>query len=125
MGVNLGHGASYSFVPGRFEAKKLTMAQFATNIERFADRPVVDMTSLKNTYDFGFDVNPEDYQPMLIRAAIAAGVLLPAQALRLLDSSSPAVLGDAIAQTGLRLETRKAPLDVIVIDDALKTPTEN
>jgi uncharacterized protein (TIGR03435 family) len=125
IGVNLGHGASYSFVPNRFEAKKITLAQFAVNIERFADRPVVDMTGLKSTYDFSFEVSPEDYQPLLIRAAVAAGVSLPPQALRLLDSSSPAVLVDAIAQTGLRLDARKAPLDVIVVDDALKMPTEN
>jgi uncharacterized protein (TIGR03435 family) len=32
---------------------------------------------------------------------------------------------DAVAQTGLKLEQQKAMLDVIVVDDALKTPTEN
>lgn len=125
IGVNLGHGASYSFVPNRFEAKKVTMAQFSVNIERFSDRPVIDMTELKGTYDFSFDINAEDYQPMLIRAAVSAGVSLPPQALRLLDTSSPAALADAVAQTGLKLDARKAPLDVIVVDDALKTPTEN
>ena len=38
VGINLGHGASISFVPNRFEAKKLTMEQFASGLERFADR---------------------------------------------------------------------------------------
>ena|ERR1019366_782762 len=125
IGVSLGHGASYSFAPNHFAAKKLTMAQFAANVERFADRPIVDMTDLKGRYDLDFDVNAEDYQPMLIRAAIAAGVNLPPQALRLLDSSSSAALADAVAQTGLKLDARKAPLDVIVVDDALKTPIAN
>ena len=125
VAVNLGHGASYSFVPNHFEAKKLTMVQFANNLERFADRQIVDVTNLNGAYDFGFDINAEDYQPMLIRAAVYAGVTLPPQALRLIEGNSSAALADAIAQTGLKLEQRKLPLDVIVIDDALKTPTAN
>jgi uncharacterized protein (TIGR03435 family) len=125
VSVNLGHGSSWSFVPNRFEAKKLTMEQFAANLERFAARPIVDMTGLKGQYDLAFDVNPEDYQPMLIRSAVYAGVVLPPQALRLLDDTSSAALGDALQQTGLKLEPRKAPLDVLVVDDALKTPTAN
>lgn len=123
--VNLDHGASWSFVPNHFEATKLTMAQFASNLERFSDRPIVDMTGLEGRYDFGFDVNREDYLPMLIRSAIAAGSAVRPQALRLLDRSSPAALADAVAQTGLRMEQRKTMLDVIVVDDALKAPVEN
>jgi uncharacterized protein (TIGR03435 family) len=125
VSVNLGDGSSWSFVPNRFEAKKLSMEQFAANLERFADRPMVDMTGLKGQYDFAFDVNPEDYRPMLIRSAISAGVVLPPQARQLLDGTSSTALSDALQQVGLRLEARKAPLDVIVVDDAKKTPTEN
>jgi uncharacterized protein (TIGR03435 family) len=125
VSVNLGNGSSWSFVPNRFEAKKLTMEQFAANLERFADRPIVDMTGLKGQYDFGFDVNPEDYRPMLIRSAVSAGVVLPPQALQLLDGYSSSALSDALQRVGLRLDARKAPLDVIVVDDASKTPTEN
>ena len=63
---------------------------------------------------------------MLMRAAIQAGVSLPPEAMRLVDStSSGAALGDALQQLGLRLEARKAPLDVLIIDEALKTPTAN
>jgi uncharacterized protein (TIGR03435 family) len=123
--INLGNGASISFVPNRFEAKKLSMEQFASGLERFADRPIVDMTGLKGQYDLGFDVNPDDYRPMLIRSAIYAGVSLPPQALRLLDGTSRAELGDALQEIGLKLEARKAPLDVLVVDDASKTPTAN
>jgi uncharacterized protein (TIGR03435 family) len=125
VSVNLGNGSSWSFVPNRFEAKKLSMEQFAANLERFADRPMVDMTGLKGQYDFGFDVNPEDYRPMLIRSAVAAGATLPPQALQLLDGTSSSALSDALQQVGLRLDARKAPLDVIVVDEAQKTPTAN
>jgi uncharacterized protein (TIGR03435 family) len=125
VSVNLGNGSSWSFVPNRFEAKKLTMDDFAGNLERFADRPILDMTGLKGQYDFAFDVNPEDYRPMLIRSAISAGAVLPPQALQLLDGTSSAALSDALQRIGLRLEARKAPLDVIVVDEAQKTPTAN
>lgn len=40
-------------------------------------------------------------------------------------TSGGAALSDAPQQLGLKLETRKAPLDVLIIDEALKTPTEN
>ena len=125
VGVNLGRGSSYSFANNRFEAKKLTMADFASNLERFADRQIVDMTGLAGHYDFAIDFTPEDYRAMLVRAALNAGVNLPPQALTALDGSSAGALPDALQQLGLKLEARKAPLDVLVIDDALKTPTPN
>lgn len=125
VSVNLGGGSSWSFVPNKFEAKKLSIAQFVGDFERFTDRPIVDMTGLKGQYDFAFDINPDDYRPMLIRSAISAGVTLPPQALRLLENSSSASLSDALGQVGLKLEARKAPLDVIVVDGANKMPSDN
>ena len=123
--LNFGHGSSYTFANNRFEAHKLTMAVFAGNLERFADRQIVDMTGLTAAYDFAFDVMPEDYIGMLLRSAVWAGANLPPEAQKMLDASSPAALGDALQQIGLRLDARKSPLDVLVIDDVLKTPTAN
>jgi uncharacterized protein (TIGR03435 family) len=125
VNVNYGHGISYTFANNRFDAHKLTMLIFAGNLERFADRQIVDMTGLTAPYDFAFDVAPEDYYAMLLRSAVWAGVNLPPPAQKILDDSSPAALGDALQQIGLKLEARKAPLDVLVIDEALKTPTAN
>jgi uncharacterized protein (TIGR03435 family) len=125
VSVNYGHGISYTFANNRFDAHKLTMVIFAGNLERFADRQIVDMTGLTASYDFAFDVMPEDYYAMLLRSAVWAGVNLPPQAQKMLDDSSPAALGDALQQIGLKLEARKAPLDILVIDDALKIPTAN
>lgn len=123
--LNFGRGSSYTFANNRFDAHKLTMALFAGNLERFADRQIVDMTGLTGPYDFAFDVTPEDYRAMLLRSAVWAGVNLPPEAQKMLDASSPAALGDALQQVGLKLDARKAPLDVLIIDDALKTPTAN
>jgi uncharacterized protein (TIGR03435 family) len=93
-------------------------------VERYTDRPVIDATQLNGTYDFSFEVTPEEYQTLLIRAAVNSGVVLPPQALRLLDSGGDP-LGNAMEQLGLKLEPRKTPMDVLVVDQVLRTPIEN
>ena len=35
------------------------------------------------------------------------------------------IKGDALSQPGLKLESRKAPVDLLVVDQVLKTPTDN
>ena len=125
ISVNMGRGSSYTFANNRFEAKRVTMASFAGILERFVDRPMVDLTDLKGSYDLALDVNEEDYRVMLIRAGMNAGVSLPPQALRLLDGATLASLLDAMQKVGLKMDARKAPLDLLVIDDARKTPTDN
>jgi uncharacterized protein (TIGR03435 family) len=126
VGVNFGHGSSYSLANDRFEVRKLTMTLLATSLTRYADRPIVELTGLTGQYDFMIRLTPEDYQAMLLRAAISVGASLPPEAMRLIDSTSGgAGLSDALQQVGLRLEARKAPLDVLTIDDALKIPTAN
>ena len=126
VSINLGPGSSVSFSNNKFEAKRLTMPSLAGTLERFLDRPIVDMTDLKGSYDFSIDVTADDYRAMLIRSAVVAGVVLPPEVLRFLDSaSSPESLFDGLAKLGLKLEPRRAPLDVLVIDGALRTPTAN
>jgi uncharacterized protein (TIGR03435 family) len=101
------------------------MTALAGNLERFVDRPIVDMTDLKGSYDFALDITDEDYRVMLIHAGVNAGVSLPPQALRLLDGASTPSLFDSMQKVGLKLDARKAPLDVVVVDDARRTPTDN
>ena len=125
VNVNYGNGSTFTFVPNTVEVHKLSMEQFARIIERFSDRTVVDMTGLKGQYDFKVDINPDDYLPMLIHSAINAGVSLPPEASKLAEGHTAAGLSDALQQVGLKLEARKAPLDVIVVDDGRRAPTEN
>jgi uncharacterized protein (TIGR03435 family) len=125
VGVSLPGGASYAFGDNKFVGRKLTMQYTADTLSRFLDRPVVDMTGLKGKYDINIPLTEDDYRVMLIRAAISAGVELPPQALRLLDGASDASLYAGLKALGLKLETRKAPLPVIVVDSILRTPTEN
>jgi uncharacterized protein (TIGR03435 family) len=83
------------------------------------------MTNLKGGYDLALDIAPEERLPMMIRSAVSAGVILPPQALALLDGSSMSSLINSMKKVGLSLEARRAPLEVIVVDQMQKTPTEN
>ena len=125
VSVNLGRGASFTFANNRLEVKKADIPGFAESLARFVDRPVVDMTGLKARYDFGFDLAPEDYQAMLIRSAINAGVVLPPEARMFADNASNESLFAGFESLGLKLERRKAPLQVLVVDHAEKTPAAN
>jgi uncharacterized protein (TIGR03435 family) len=125
VAVSLPGGASYSFGDNKFIGKKLTMTYLADTLSRFMDRPVVDMTDLKGKYDINITLSEDDYRGMLIRSAIAAGVALPPEALRYLATLSDSTLHSGLRANGLKLETKKAPLPVIVVDSVLKVPTEN
>ena len=123
--VNFGRGAYFSLADNKFEARKLTMTQLADSLGRFIERPVVDMTELKGTYDLTLEFTPEEYRVLLIRTALSAGVNLPLEVMRLLEGASDESLFKGLQAMGLKLESRKAPLEVLVIDSASKTPTEN
>jgi len=125
VSVDLGKGAYFTFANNKLEAGKIELSRFADVLARFMDRPVVDMTEAKGLYDIKLDFTPEDYTAMLVRSAIAAGVSLPPQALKALEMGSGDSLGTALQLVGLKLESRKAPLPVLVVDHMEKSPTEN
>jgi uncharacterized protein (TIGR03435 family) len=123
--VNFGHGSYFNITENRFETKKMSMPALADMLARFVDRPVVDMTEVKGIYDISMSVSPEDFHAMMVRAAISNGISLPPEAMRALDLSSGDSLGAALQSVGLKLDARKAPFDVLVIDSMEKSPTEN
>jgi len=125
VGVSLPGGASYAFGDNKFIGKKLTMQYMADTLTRFMDHPVVDQTRLTGKYDINIPLSEDDYRGMLIRAGISAGVAMPPEALRYLATVSDESLYAGLKALGLKLEQRKAPLPVIVVDSILKTPTEN
>jgi uncharacterized protein (TIGR03435 family) len=123
--IEYGHGSFFTMADNKFIARKLPMASFVEVLARFEDKPVVDMTGVTGSYDFDLEFTQEDYMAMLMRSAIAAGVTLPPEALRMLSGSSGDSLLNALEKLGLKLENRKAPLEVLVIDHIEKAPTEN
>ena len=117
-----------SMVDGKMhmQAAKMNMSMLCEFASRFVDRPVVDLTELKGNYQVALDLSMDD----LKNIAKAAGVVMPAGGG---DGKGPAEASDpsgssiflSLQQMGLKLEARKAPLEVIVIDHLEKAPTEN
>jgi len=123
--VKFGRGAYYTFADNKFDARKLTMQVLADTLTRYVERPVVDMTGLEGTYDVALEFTPEDYRVLLIRSAIYAGVTLPPEALMFLQGASDETIFNGLQSAGLKLEQRKAPLEVLLVDSMNKTPTDN
>jgi uncharacterized protein (TIGR03435 family) len=91
-----------------YEGSGVSMATFATVLSRRMDLPVIDMTGLKAVYKFKLDWVPD--------AKGDAASDAPA------GPNLPEALQD---QLGLKLEHRKAPIEVLVVDRIDKSPTEN
>jgi uncharacterized protein (TIGR03435 family) len=118
---------------GRFHMQmgKQTMAGFADMLGNSLDRPVVDMTELKGKYDFTLDYTPEEGQGMMgpmgkmppmtppVGHEGGPGAAAPD------PQSGPSLFTALQEQLGLKLEPRKGPVDLLVVDRAEKVPTEN
>ena len=114
------------------ESTKATMSGFADMLSRFVGKPVVDMTELKGNYDVTIEVSMQE----LMAIARTAGVAVPgmggpapggrfgASRRRGFDPSTSGSIFASIQQLGLKLESRKSPVETIVVDKIEKTPTE-
>jgi len=125
LAMDFGGGSTFTFANNHFEMRKATMADIAETLSRMMDRPVVDATGITGHYDLAFDLTPEEYNAVLIRSAVNSGVVLPPQALRLLDGAPSDSFSAALQTFGLTLEPRRAPLEIIVVDSMRRTPTDN
>lgn len=125
VAADLGQGASLVVNSTRFEARKVTMPILVATLGRFVDRTIVDQTKLEGRYTIGFTIRSEDYGPMMVRAAVNAGIPMPPQALAQLDGASAGSVFDGLKLLGLSLEPRRGPLDYLVVDSIDKAPTEN
>ena len=125
VSIDLGEGSFFNLGASTLETRNLTMFTLANMLTRFLDRPVVDQTKLKGGYDLKLDLTPEDRTVMLMRAAVSAGVVLPPQALALLNGGPVDSLLNSMKKVGLTMDARKAPLEVVVVDQMQKMPNEN
>jgi uncharacterized protein (TIGR03435 family) len=125
VSLDLGNGSSFTLANNQIHIRRMTMADVAETLTRFVDRPVVDQTGLTKTYDVTLDLTPEEYNAILIRSAVNAGVPLPPQVMRMLDNASPDTLSAALSKFGLAFDARRAALEVLIVDSGSKTPTDN
>jgi len=115
----------------RMEADRITMPALADFLTRLLDRPVVDMTELKGSYQLTLGLTESD----LVNIARNAGVAVPAPGGGKMDAARPADAASdpsgtssifaGVQQLGLKLDPRKAPMDLLVIDRLEKAPTAN
>jgi uncharacterized protein (TIGR03435 family) len=89
-------------------------------------RPVIDKTDLKGLFDFKLTFSPEGLQGPFGPGGPPPGIGLNAGGLSTSPNASDPnpSLFTAIQELGLRLESTKGPVEVLVVDSAQK-PTEN
>jgi len=108
--------------PRNFSVRNATMAEFAGVLQaNILDQPVVDQTGLGSTrYDFILKWTPDPSQGQIGGPGPGPNAPPPAP-----DADAPPDLFTAFQQQlGLKLESTKAPVDVLVIDKVEK-PSEN
>ena len=117
--VNLGNGSYMSYGLNKLEAKKVTFPSLMDSLSKFVDRPIVDQTGLTGRYDFTLEYSIDELRN-LVRASGADASQIPDM------GGDPAIsIFSSLEALGLKLEPRKAPVQVVVIDRAEKTPTAN
>ena len=117
------------FFPGGWSLRSMSMPALAVALERIVRRAVVDRTGLPGVFDIDLTYTPEAFEVPFPGAASSGVVGGPANGPA--PSSAPAgqQAGTALFtalrdQLGLRLESDRAPVDVLVVD-RVQPPTEN
>ena len=104
--VEAGGGSHRNSDGGKLSAQKVSMPQLADFLARHLDRPVVDKTELAGVFDFELRWAPDEG-----RSTDGA--------------SGPSIFTAVQEQLGLKLQTQKLPVEILVIDHAEKVPIEN
>jgi uncharacterized protein (TIGR03435 family) len=118
MEVAKGDGASTSGRRGTIEAKGGTMKVLAERLTRLLQAPVEDATGTTGGFNFTLKWSPEETGSQRPPGSDASSNnALP-------ESSGPTIFTALQEQLGLRLESRKVSMEVLVIDNAEK-PKEN
>ncbi len=98
----------------RISARLQTSHDIAENFRVFLHGPVVGETGLTGSYDFNLDFASEYMQ------APAGQILVDSN-----GDPAPDLVAAVSQQLGLKLTPAKLPFDVVVVDRASRTPTEN
>jgi uncharacterized protein (TIGR03435 family) len=105
-GEGPGNGRRMSIGRGQIELQHGTMAFFASELARQLGRTVIDKTELTGEYDLKMDWTPDE------SLAAPAGGERPAPA----EAIGPSIFTALQEQLGLKLESTKGPVEILVID---------
>lgn len=100
--------------PGFLEAKGTSIRKLADLLARMTGQPVTDETGLTGSYDFKLEWTPDETIKFTPDAPQAAALANGASLFSALQE-----------QLGLKLEGRKGPVEVLVVDRIERTPAEN
>jgi len=110
----LGPTCGFVSFPGWLSGRRLTMGHLVTPLTQLTRRPVVDETGLAGEFDVDVTFMPD--QPVALNGAAAPPSLS--------QSDRPPLLTAIQEDLGLKLETRRREVDVLVID-RIERPREN
>ena len=97
---------------GSISSPKEPMAQFALALSNQVNRPVLDQTGLTSAYELKLEWTRD--QPQIISGLSAP----PPSAVPEAELHFPSIFTALQEQLGLKLEARKAPVEVVVVDRA-------
>jgi uncharacterized protein (TIGR03435 family) len=104
--------------PGNLSGGSSPMAQLTNVLARFVNRTVVDQTGLTGNFDLDLQWTP-DQMPQGRGDPPPGAPALPA-----IDPNGPSIFTAVQEQLGLKLESTKGPVSVVVID-RVEHPTED
>ncbi len=102
--------------PGRLTSTGIELSMFANVLSRITGRIVIDKTGLPGRYDFTLQWTPDERESPVPPGG--PGDAPPP------ESTGPSLFTAIQEQLGLKLESQKAPMDILVIDHVEK-PSEN
>ena len=106
----------------RLNFQASSMVDAAATLGWFFDRPVLERTRLPGEYDFAveYEVDPDEHGPVFTpnTSGLGGNYFNPFTGL------TNAALSVGLQSVGLRLESTKAPVEVLVVD-RVERPTEN
>jgi len=102
---------------GHMEFTSATLASFSSAMSVLMARPVVNMTGIQGYFDITLNVTREDLGGMNLPSDSASADSPE-------NKASSSVFA-AMQELGLKLESRSAPIQHIVVDSAEKVPTGN
>jgi uncharacterized protein (TIGR03435 family) len=95
-----------------------SMEKLVTTLSNQLNQPVVDATGLKGQYDFVLFWSRQNLSPASPAPSPDGVAVSP-------EASGPTLIGAVQQQLGLKLESKKGPVEILVIDHYEKVPTEN
>lgn len=104
---------------GQVNGTQMDMAMLANNLSNQLGRQVIDKTGLTEKYDFELNWTPDESQ-----AGFGPFGGPPAPPPPPSDTPGPSIFTALQEQLGLKLESQKGPVPMIVVD-SIEKPTEN